>query len=717
VDLTVVAEALGTDVRGLTFRRNHRAIARRRKPRERFDDPRPRGLVRCSDDRQGKEKSVGDQTKEIHKAVQALYQQGEGAFHVHRDNSKSASDFGELREEWEELCQAVATWGAVDLVPCWAINRLSRTHTEGRHFMWLCWYNDVRILVVKDYLQDIRDGGDGRGGIYSMRIQRDWATVDKAFQDAEEESRGKSEDVKRGHAGNRDKGRVDGAVPGGWVRVYDQRTGDFDHAEVVLEQAAVLVREVRLLADGTSAGVVARMLDADGIAPFTPKRKDGSTPNRFGKWSASSVVVTALNPAHIGMINMTPLGEDKRRNLADEDLAPALDYFPVVRGRTKEGAGWTAEERAVLGWHGTEDEWAALWRQARDSYLARRSGAFEPARHVRRDGTPGKPYGNNIRLVRPGGSRHLQSYIATCDVCGGPLRTVPYPRGERVLVYLACERSGHVSVREDWADAYVGELVADKLSRLIRHGGYQATDPGELARLLREQEVRAAYWEANIADLELPGNDDEHATKTRKARRDMAEEVARRDAEINGLAVPAVLRGYWDTAGDPGLIAARWAGKDRSAQRAELKVLTKAIRVRRSPLGRTQALRLPEDQRRLVARGQVDIEWADEYRQDGDSAHADDGGERITAIPQDPDPAAWGIPPEGWKWCSGECRQMLPADEEHFYRRDTPTDHTRPTADGWSNVCRTCHRARVSRGKAERKARQAGVVPGEGVSA
>ena len=66
-----------------------------------------------------------------------------------------------------------------------------------------------------------------------------------------------------------------------------------------------------------------------------------------------------------------------------------------------------------------------------------------------------------------------------------------------------------------------------------------------------------------------------------------------------------------------------------------------------------------------------------------------------------PDPATWGVLPEGKKWCTA-CREVLPLDAEHFYRASS-TKNTRPTADGFMNVCKNCHRARQRRYNAQRR--------------
>ena len=60
-----------------------------------------------------------------------------------------------------------------------------------------------------------------------------------------------------------------------------------------------------------------------------------------------------------------------------------------------------------------------------------------------------------------------------------------YPRKNGTLLLPQCEKSGHASVREDWADEVLTELVIDKLARLTREGGFSPEDAGALAANLR----------------------------------------------------------------------------------------------------------------------------------------------------------------------------------------------------------------------------------------
>ena len=291
-----------------------------------------------------------------------------------------------------------------------------------------------------------------------------------------------------------------------------------------------------------------------------------------------------------------------------------------------------------------------------------------------------------IRAVRSGGSKHLQSYLAQCGVCGGPQRMAMVARATGTYYhYYSCEKSGHANVREDWADQALTELVIDKLCRLTREGGFSPADAGALAANLRQQgdargwlENRRSHYnrQASVANTEALD----------QLERETGETLAGLAAEADKLRIPVAIREFMPCKGDREAIAAIWEAKDPSAKRATLKGLTKAIRHARSPLTKAQALRLPEDERKQVARGQVTVEWAEEFRQASDICTVTEGASvRVLDVP------------EGWKLCGGECREAKPADAEHFY-----ADKSR--ADGWSNLCRKCFLARSAAYRARRKA-------------
>ncbi len=616
-----------------------------------------------------KDKSVTDQVKDGCKAARERYGQDIPADRRHVDNGTSASDYGEDRDAFNDLLRKIATFGAVDVVVVWSVNRLSRTPAEGDAFMFFCWLNDVRVFVVKDSLADLDDGGDGTRAEYNLRRDSDWGYFDDEFKKGNQESRGKSRDIARGHRGNRENGIKAGEAPGGWVTKYDPVTRE-PGREVVLAAARVLVRMVRELAAGSSGSMVAWRLNQDDVPTFTRTKKDGTLCRKraTGRWYGRTVLVAALNPVHIGQIRKKPVKPGQPSDIWD--LRPAADYFPIVRGPRKD-AEWTAEERDELGWDGTEEEFIQLWKDARAK--VKLLGQVKPGTNGYRDGKAA------ISAVRSGGSKHLQSFIAQCGVCGGPVRVAMYQRQNGHYYYLSCEKSGHSSVREDWADEVLTELVIDKLARLTREGGFSCDDAEALAANLRKQEEKTRFWDAKLAYLDGEAKDFDAWKRADQEKRQV---LAGLQAEAEKLRIPVVIREFMPCKGDRDLIADMWEAKDPSARRATLKGLVKAIRHARSPLTKAQALRLPEEDRRQVARGQVSVEWADEFRQAGDICTVTETG--VVAILE---------VPEGWRLCTGPCRKPQPADAEHFY-----ADKSR--ADGWSNLCKPCYRARQRRYKA-----------------
>ena len=226
-------------------------------------------------------------------------------------------------------------------------------------------------------------------------------------------------------------------------------------------------------------------------------------------------------------------------------------------------------------------------------------------------------------------------------------------------------------------------------ARLTREGGFSADDASKLKENLDQQKAIEVFWDSRIASYEAavlknPAKAGQLSAQALKAEEDKETTLARLRAEAQTLRIPVVIREFMECKGDRDAIAAKWEAKTPDAKRATLKGLTKAIRHARSPLTKAQALRLPEDERRQVARAQVSVEWGEEFKQAGDVATVTETG--VVAILE---------VPEGHKLCGGECREAKPADAEHFYR-------DKGRADGWSNLCKPCYRARQRGYKAAR---------------
>ena len=173
----------------------------------------------------------------------------------------------------------MATFAAVDVVVAWSVNRLGRTLTEGLHFMWLCYINDVRVFVVKDYVDAVRKGKDGSGALYDLRDDAHWDHVEEEFKRGQAESRAKSGDIARGHRDNREDGRLDGPPPGveAQVRFGDARAAQGGRAGRRGDRA----RGARA-GGGRSCSTVAWLLNRDDVRTFAKLKKDGTPVRKTG---------------------------------------------------------------------------------------------------------------------------------------------------------------------------------------------------------------------------------------------------------------------------------------------------------------------------------------------------------------------------------------------------------------------------------------------------
>jgi site-specific DNA recombinase len=118
--------------------------------------------------------------------------------------------------------------------------------------------------------------------------------------------------------------------------------------------------------------------------------------------------------------------------------------------------------------------------------------------------------------TRPGGTRHLLSMIACCDVCGGPL-AVRYVKNRAYGGSYVCHRSGHVLAEQAAIDRYVQEVVQEHLSApgvvpgLLTGAGQEwaalplATKRKVLRFLLVPERLGQARLTRSTARLGLPG--------------------------------------------------------------------------------------------------------------------------------------------------------------------------------------------------------------------
>jgi site-specific DNA recombinase len=233
-----------------------------------------------------------------------------------------------------------------------------------------------------------------------------------------------SKDVRRSKEADAHDGKPAGAVPYGYRNVLDfsvlvkgrpkyvtTEANVFDgNGRPIADSPAYVVREIydRLLA-GEGAQTIRKSLEERRIP--LPRKPHKHTEFPF-RWSAGTVRGIATNPAYIGQrthhIEGIPI-RDRHKGV-----------LPGVETR------WPALV--------TEEQWWAVQRIFSD-----------PARLRYRKGEHGR--------------RHLLSSIATCAECGGMLSVGLRPDRDYTTPMYRCQHRGCVSVREDWLDAYVDDVI------------------------------------------------------------------------------------------------------------------------------------------------------------------------------------------------------------------------------------------------------------------
>ena len=147
------------------------------------------------------------------------------------------------------------------------------------------------------------------------------------------------------------------------------------------------------------------------------------------------------------------------------------------------------------------------------------------------------------KTTRPGGARWLLSYLAVCDVCGGPLSTQPHGdgKGARHPLYR-CWRNACVFIRVDHLDAY----VTGRVLRLMSEVTFTGDDREALELRGRAAEMQARL-DASAREV-AGGGMSAHAYAIIEGR--LLPEIARLEKEADEMAIPLPMRGVslgqWD---------------------------------------------------------------------------------------------------------------------------------------------------------------------------
>ncbi|HZM75187.1 MAG TPA: recombinase family protein [Candidatus Limnocylindrales bacterium] len=345
------------------------------------------------------------------------------------------------------------------------------------------------------------------GQLFDLRDKNDRMFL--GFQAVQAEFQGDyiRDNVKRGIDGAAAAGRPHGKLTYGYERVYDSKTKAF-----LRQQSDEEVHDATG-ADGTTstytkAGIVREIFDkvASGVPLITIEEdlNHRGVPSSQGKrWLRGIIRKIAMNPAYIG----------KR----------------VLRGEIVGDGQWPALVDPETFW--------ACVRLLED-----------PSRTT----------------TRAGRAVHLLSYLAKCDVCGGPLSIQRQHRQRGGTVeLLSCLKKRCTSVIKQVLDEYIERIVVGWLTRPEVHEA--------LHRTFDDQGVAQARAEAEQLRAELEQwrqmAEARQVTPVSFARMEtkLLADIDRAEARAKDAALPPVLRGWLGPHA-----AADWARLDGVAVKREI---------------------------------------------------------------------------------------------------------------------------------------------------
>ena len=105
------------------------------------------------------------------------------------------------------------------------------------------------------------------------------------------------------------------------------------------------------------------------------------------------------------------------------------------------------------------------------------------------------------KTTRPGGVRHMLSYLAACGECGRELAAAGPDKKNRVAIYRCL--GGCVHIRADWLDDYISMSVVERLSRPDAYPFTADSDEEAVSARAESAELRARLDEH--ADLAAEG--------------------------------------------------------------------------------------------------------------------------------------------------------------------------------------------------------------------
>jgi DNA invertase Pin-like site-specific DNA recombinase len=347
--------------------------------------------------------------------------------------------------------------------------------------------------------------------LYDVANGRDWRNLAEDGVDSGYESEKTSMRVRRTVAAKMQAGEPFGHCPYGYEREYHPRT-----RELIEQRPSTEPANPADEGGMTKADVIRYIFRSiDKGTPLSEIRRwlneQGIPAPEGGEWGRSVIQRIAGNPVYIG----------KRRWRHHDGLLDGK-WAPIVNEETF----WTVQR--ILS---------------------------DPKR----------------KTTRPGGVRHMLSYLATCGECGQELTAAGPDKKNHTAVYRCF--SGCVHIRADWLDDYISMSVIERLSRSDAYPLTADSDKEAVSARAESAELRARLDEH--ADLAAEGRIS--PISFARIEQKLLAKIAEADRRVALAAVPPVFRDI--AGGSYEQIEKKWEGLPITARKELCHVLFEQISV------------------------------------------------------------------------------------------------------------------------------------------
>jgi DNA invertase Pin-like site-specific DNA recombinase len=385
---------------------------------------------------------------------------------------------------------------------------------------------------------------------YDPSIRRDRKTLIEEGVDSEDEAEKLAERVKRAFDANREQGKPHSRPPYGYEVQIDPNNPRQTIRVFVPEQAAIVREVIERVAKSHTLTAIRNDLNARGV-PSPSVAQGHINPRSKGKiplWSSTAVRNICTNRAYIG-----------RRAYIDESSGREI----VVP------ATW----EAIIA----DDK---LFYQAYDLLN-------DPER----------------KKTIPERGKYLLSFVAQCGVCGNHICRMSGK--ENPMRYRCYSDRPCVTIRMDWLDLFVSELVCQRLAKKDVYELLTKLDDSKKTLSLELEALRVEHQGA----LDLRAKKKLSLVALSQEEERIFPRIAELEAGLRPVTVPRVVEDLAkDAKGNLGLLRARWNAQEIPAKKDVLRALFKSIKLHKSPiLGRVN-----ERQLEGVLRERVKVKWVND---------------------------------------------------------------------------------------------------------